>query len=287
MTKARRSMEEDIKLVDLVIEILDARIPVSSRNPDINRIAGSKKRLILLNKADLADDKASRKWIRYFGTQDIPCMLINARNFKDVNSLEPVITEIMKDKIEKDRKKGYINTVVRAMVAGIPNSGKSTFINSFAKRSAAKTGNKPGVTKGRQWIKISKSLELLDTPGILWPRFDSETVGEHLAITGAINDDILNKEQLACRTLIMLNDRYPELLEKRYDVPADLNDTECEDRDILHRAYLKLTDIAVKRNCVKKGGEADSEKAARLILDDLRSGRTGRISLELPEDEID
>ena len=288
MTKARRAMEEDIKLVDLVIEILDARIPVSSRNPDIDRIACSKKRLVLLNKTDLSDDAVNRKWTEHFAAEGIPCVPIDARNFKDIKGLESVITGIMQEKIKRDKEKGFINSVIRAMVAGIPNSGKSTLINSFAKRTAAKTGNKPGVTKGRQWIKISKQLELLDTPGILWPRFDSMTVGEHLAITGAINDDILDKNELACALLIFLEERYPSALTKRYDTETDIR-AKAEELGISVTAssYIKLEEIAVKRNCIRKGGDPNTDKAAAMVLDDLRSGRLGRISLEEPEDEID
>ncbi len=285
MTKARRSMEEDIKLVDLIIEILDARIPFSSRNPDLDEIAKGKMRIVLLNKADMADDSISEEWVLYFKEKGIKALLLDARSIKDVNALKDVIKASMAEKIERDKKKGYINTTVRAMVAGIPNAGKSTFINTFAKKAIAKTGNKPGVTKGKQWIKIDKELELLDTPGILWPKFDNEKVGINLAITGAIKDDILEKTELSCHLISYLYKNYKDNLGKRYDQDTGIIKKSLEEgNNEVASSFLYLEKIAISRNCIKKGGETDTDKAALLVLDDLRSGKLGRITLECPED---
>ena len=268
MTKAKRAMQEDIRLVDLVIELLDARAPLSSRNPDIDKLAANKFRLILLNKADLADEGATAAWIDYFTKSGIRTVPLDSRNTGTVRQMKQLIQEVCREKLERDRKKGILNRPIRAMVAGIPNVGKSTFINSFAGRTAAKTGNKPGVTKGNQWIRLDKNVELLDTPGILWPKFDDETVGTYLAYLGTVNDDIVDKTELAYELLGFLQEHYPEALKERYAL------TELSER-------LKLMEeIAVHRNCLKKGSEPDLDRAALLILDDFRNGRIGRISLE-------
>ncbi len=274
MTKARRQMEEYLKLIDVVIELVDARLPMSSRNPDIDRLGQNKYRLILLNKADLADEEANHLWQQWFRNQGYQTVLLDSRNTDNMKAVQAGIREACREKIERDRKRGILNRPVRAMVAGIPNVGKSTFINSFTRKASTKTGNKPGVTKGTQWIRLNKEVELLDTPGILWPKFEDDEVGIRLALVGSISDDVLNIQELALRGLEWLRSRYPGTLAARY---TGLDETELP--------YAMLTDIAIQRACLKKGGDPDVEKAARLFLDDFRHGRFGRISLEWPPEE--
>lgn len=208
MTKARRMMEENIKLIDLVIEVVDARIPMSSRNPDIDNLAKNKARLILLNKSDLSDERLNQQWIDYFAQKGVLCLKLNSRSGAGIKQMIQQSKEHGHEKIERDKKKGIMNRPVRAMVVGIPNVGKSTFINAYAGRACAKTGNKPGVTKGKQWIKLSKTVELLDTPGILWPKFDSELVGRNLALIGSMNDEVINIEDLAFEAVTFLKNNY-------------------------------------------------------------------------------
>ncbi len=274
MTKAKRQMQEDIKFIDLVIELVDARIPLSSRNPDIDELGKQKSRLILLNKADLADEKKNALWKNYFQQKGFFVVELDARKRNQMKQIQATIAQACKEKIERDRKRGILNRPVRAMVVGIPNVGKSTFINTFAGRACAKTGNKPGVTKGKQWIRLNKQVELLDTPGILWPKFDDQAVGLRLAWIGSMNDTILNMEELAVELLRFLQTNYPEVLADRYQLPVQ----EQEDPVKL------LEQIAANRHCVKSGGMMDLAKAALLLLDDFRSGRLGRISLEIPEE---
>ena len=271
MTKAKRMMQEDIKLIDIVIELLDARVPLSSRNPDIDSLANNKYRLVLLNKCDLADDSVTAKWENYFKAQGMLVVKINARDGQGMKAITAKIQEACKEKIERDRKRGILNRPIRAMIVGIPNVGKSTFINSYAKKACTKVGNKPGVTKGKQWIRINKNVELLDTPGILWPKFEDESVGEHLAFIGSINDEILQKTELACNLISFVKKEYPDTLKKRYDV-----DEEQTPSDI-------LGGIVRNRGCLLKGQELDYEKAASLLLDDFRSGKLGAMSVERPE----
>ena len=271
MTKAKRMMQENIKLIDLVIELVDARVPISSRNPDIDELGKNKARLILLNKSDLAEDKWNDAWSEYFREKGFSVVKVNSKKGGGIKSINGVIQEACKEKIERDRKRGIINRPVRAMVVGIPNVGKSTFINSFAKKACTKTGNKPGVTKGKQWIRLSKTLELLDTPGILWPKFEDQEVGKKLAFIGSINDEILNVQELSLELISFFNDHYPDALKKRYEID-DLSDR------------IRVLDrIAEYRKCYKKGDELDLDKAASFLLDDFRSGRIMRISLERPE----
>ena len=271
MTKARRMMEENIKLIDLVIEVVDARIPMSSRNPDIDNLAKNKARLILLNKSDLSDERLNQQWIDYFAQKGVLCLKLNSRSGAGIKQMNSAIERACHEKIERDKKKGIMNRPVRAMVVGIPNVGKSTFINAYAGRACAKTGNKPGVTKGKQWIRLSKQLELLDTPGILWPKFEDQQVGLHLAMIGSINDEILNVEELALSVIDYLTAEYPGTLEKRFGFEGMTDRVEI------------LGEIARVRGCLKKGNELDYEKAARLLMDDFRSGKLGRITLEKPE----
>ena len=271
MTKAKRQMQEDIKLIDLIIELVDARVPLSSRNPDIDELGKNKARMILLNKADLADERQNRAWMEYFKEKGIYAVSIDSRNKGSMKAVSAAITEACKEKTERDRRRGIKNRPVRAMVVGIPNVGKSTFINALAGKACAKTGNKPGVTKGKQWIRLNKQVELLDTPGILWPKFEDQAVGLRLAFIGSMKDEILNTEELAAELIKFLGTYYPDVLPEKYAVEPD------ED------PYVVLHQIAKNRNCVVKGNELNTEKAAMLLLDDFRNGRLGRLTLEYPE----
>ena len=271
MTKAKRMMQENIKLIDLIIEVVDARIPRSSRYPDIDELGKNKARLILLNKADLADERENEKWAQYFQEKGYYTVKLNAKSGAGIKNVLPAIMESCQEKLERDRKRGIKNRPVRAMVVGIPNVGKSTFINAFAGKACTKTGNKPGVTKGKQWIRINKNVELLDTPGILWPKFEDQSVGAKLAMVGSIKDEILNLEELSLELLGCLHEFYKGLLEKRYEL------TESDDR------LSMLTQIAENRKCIQKGNELDYLKAANIFLEEFRNGKIGRITLERPE----
>lgn len=277
MTKARRMMQENIKLIDLIIELVDARAPLSSRNPDIDDLGKGKARLILLNKADLASERVNDAWSAYFREKGCFVVRLDSRSKNGMKEVQSVIQDACKEKTERDRKRGILNRPVRAMVVGIPNVGKSTFINSFAGRACAKTGNRPGVTKGAQWIRLNKQVELLDTPGILWPKFDDQQVGLRLAMLGSVNDEILNLEELAVELGEFLLAHFPAALEERYKI------TVAEDM----KKDEILPAIAAARGCLSKGGEADLAKAASFLMDDFRSGRLGRITLEFPETEKD
>lgn len=272
MTKAKRMMQENIKLIDLIIELVDARIPMSSRNPDIDELGKGKSRIILLNKSDLADAGLNQEWESFFKEKGYFVQQLNAKSGAGIKNIQALVQESCKEKIERDRKRGIINRPVRAMVVGIPNVGKSTFINSFAGKACAKTGNKPGVTKGKQWIRLNKNLELLDTPGILWPKFEDQKIGEHLALIGSINDEILHVDELAVALIRNLKNSYLDLLEKRYNITID------ED------AYDTLKKIAIARKCLQKGELPDVDRASSMLLEDFRSGKLGRITLERPEE---
>ena len=272
MTKAKRAMQEDIKLIDVVIELVDARIPVSSKNPDIDTLAGGKSRILLMNKSDMADPAMLDAWIRYYEKKGYLAMAVNSKKRNELKQVNALIQKACKEKIERDRKRGILNRPVRAMIVGIPNVGKSTFINSFAGKACAKTGNKPGVTKGKQWIRLNKQVELLDTPGILWPKFEDQTVGQHLAFIGSIKDELIQSVELALDLIEFLVNRYPGILGDVYEVEENLNSADV------------LEAVANNRGCRKKGDELDYEKAAFLLLDDFRNGRLGRITIERPEE---
>lgn len=287
MTKAKRMMEENIRLIDLVIEIVDARVPMSSRNPDIDKLASNKARIILLNKADLADDYVTNKWTAYFNSKNIYCLKLNSRDNSGVKQVNNLIQTACADKIERDKSRGIMNRTIKAMVVGIPNVGKSTFINSFAGKASAKTGNKPGVTKGKQWIKLGKNVEMLDTPGILWPRFENQDVGMRLAMIGSINDNILNIEELAIDTINYVYNNYPDNIIERYELDKEAVKASYDESAINPDNSIALyimEQAALKRGCIKKGNAIDYEKTANIILDDFRSGRLGRITLERSED---
>ena len=272
MTKAQRMIEDSIKQVDAVCEILDARIPNSSRNPDIDRLAAGKPRLIILNRTDLADPSITAQWREFFEAQGIKILETDAKSGKGVSGFAPALSELLKDKIASYAAKGQENRPMRVMILGIPNVGKSTFINRIAKRKAAIAGDKPGVTRGKQWINIDKGLDLLDTPGILWPKFDSQEVGEMLAITNAIKADVLDKETLAANFMLRLREMYPEALTARYKLEPD---PEANGFELLEQA-------AKKRGFLISKGEYDIERMANTLLGEYHDGKLGRISLEKP-----
>ena len=272
MTKAKRMMQENIKLIDIVIELVDARIPFGSRNPDIDQLAQNKSRLILLNKTDLADSRKTELWEQYFRDRGFFVGKVNSQKGTGVKAVQGIVMEACREKIERDRKRGIKNRPIRAMIAGIPNVGKSTFINSLAGKACTKTGNKPGVTKGKQWIKLNKNIELLDTPGILWPKFEDQTVGLHLALIGSIKEEILNQEEMAMELIPFLVKEYPGILAARYRVEEEKNTLKI------------LEQIAANRNCKEKGNQLDYEKAAHILLEEYRNGKLGKITLEVPAD---
>ncbi len=272
MEKARRQMQEDLKVVDLLIEVLDSRIPFASRNPEIKSMGQGKPRVILLNKADLADPEANARWIKAFEKEGALAAAICSRSKKDIALAKGLIEKASAEKRERNKRRGILNKPVRVMVCGIPNSGKSTFINTLCGKAISKTGNKPGVTRGKQWIRLDKGVELLDTPGILWPKLEEEDTDIHLALCGSIKDELLQAQELSLRLVSFLKERYPGALAGRYEA-----DETADDAGI-------LLQVARKRGCLKSGGEEDLDKAAKLLLDEFRGGKLGRISLERPRD---
>lgn len=276
MAKAKRMMQEDMKLIDVVIELVDARIPYSSKNPDIDTMAKNKSRVILLNKSDMADQRYNKAWKEYLEAQGYYVGLVNSRSGAGIKQVQDIVNKACEAKIERDRKRGILNRPVRAMIVGIPNVGKSTFINSFVGKATAKTGNKPGVTKGKQWIRLSKTIELLDTPGILWPKFEDQAVGLRLAFIGSINDNIINTSDLSLELILFLNRYYPDAISNRYGIePSGVLEN-------VQQASKVLEQIAIKRACLVKGGEPDLDKAALFVIDDFRSNKLGYITLEFP-----
>ena len=276
MTKTRRMIGENLKYVDVVAEVIDARIPIASRNPDLDELVGGKPRVVILNRADQADPAASKVWGAYFRAQGISVLECDARSGAGVKQFSPVMRAALKEQIARWKEKGQVGRPVRAMVVGIPNVGKSTFINKVARRKAAAAGDRPGVTRGKQWITVDQGLELLDTPGILWPRFDSQEVGELLAITGAIKAEVLDRETLAANFMLRLARFYPDAVEQRYKFRPD---PACNGFELLEQA-------AKKRGFLISGGEYDLERMAGVLLDEYRGGKLGRITLEMPEAEV-
>ena len=274
MAKARREVTEKLKLIDIVFELVDARLPLSSRNPMIDEIIQQKPRIILLNKADLADSEWTKEWIAYFKSRQLPAIAINSQEGQGLSQIMNKTKELLKEKFERMRAKGIKPRAVRAMIVGIPNVGKSTLINRLAKRNIAKTGNTPGVTKAQQWIKVGKELELLDTPGILWPKFEDEEVGYKLALTGAIKDSIINLQDVAAYGLRFLKEHYPERLTERYKIDPHLEIIEMFD------AIGKL------RGCLLKGGEIDYDKTTDIIIRDIRSEKLGKLTFDFPENHL-
>ena len=276
MTKTRRQMAEYIKQVDAVCEVVDARIPQVSRNPDMDEIAAGKPRMMILNRIDLADPSMTAVWAKHFREQGMAVIQTDSRSGKGVNGFAGAVRTALRDKIEAYAAKGQVGRPMRVMVLGIPNVGKSTFINKVARRKAAAAGDRPGVTRGKQWITVDQGLELLDTPGILWPRFDSQEVGELLAITGAIKAEVLDRETLAANFMLRLARFYPDAVEQRYKFRPD---PACNGFELLEQA-------AKKRGFLISGGEYDLERMAGVLLDEYRGGKLGRITLEMPEAEV-
>lgn len=274
MTKTRRQMEQDIKLVDLVVEIIDARIPISSRNPDIDTIVKDKPRLIVLNRVDQADQEQTKKWVTYFKRLGHAVLETDAKTGRGVNRFSAVARERLAEQIARWKEKGQVGRPVRAMVVGVPNVGKSTFINHVAKRKSAKAGDKPGVTRGKQWVAVDASLDLLDTPGILWPKFEDEQTGLHLAFTGAVKAEIMDLETLAHYLMNLLSRRYPDALRARYNIEIP---EEAQGWELVEAA-------ARKRGFLISGGEVDLERMSRILLDEFRSGKLGNFTLETVED---
>ncbi len=270
MAKAKKAMQEDIKLIDVIVELVDARVPYSSKNPDIDTLANGKSRVLVLNKYDLADSRVTDEWVKYYEDKGYFIAKANSKNGKGVKSVNNIIQEACAQKIERDRRRGIINRPVRAMVAGIPNVGKSTFINSFAGRACTKTGNKPGVTKGKQWIRLNKNVELLDTPGILWPKFEDQQSGLHLAFTGAIKDELYNIYELSILLIDFLDKNYPDAISSYYNTGTGSTSSGAETLNL----------IAKCRGCIKSGAEPDLDKAGKLLIDDFRTGKLGAITLE-------
>lgn len=274
MVKTKRQIEESLKLIDVVIELLDARIPISSKNPDIDGLIKTKPKVVLLNKCTLADDKATKEWINYFKKNNINSLDIDSVSGKNINKVYSLLKETVKEKFERKAAKGIVGRPIRAMVVGIPNVGKSSFINKISNKSSAKTGDKPGVTRSKQWIKVNKDFELLDTPGILWPKFEDEKVALHLAYTKSIKEEIIDIEELAVKFIDEAKTRFPKALEERYKIEID------------ESSYETLKNIGRKRGCIISGGEVDTLRAANILFEDYRSGKLGKLTIELPQDQL-
>ena len=275
MTKTRRQIEADLKLVDAVCEIVDARIPVSSRNPDIDSICGNKPRIVVLNRMDLADPDATKKWIRHFKDKGMAAIATDCKSRKGISEFQPAIRNLLKEKIQRDAAKG-MNRPVKLMVVGIPNVGKSTLINQISGRKGAKAENRPGVTRGKQWVTVDSSLLLLDTPGILWPKFEDPNVGMMLAYTGAVKENVIDIEELACLLMELLNKFYPQTLTDRYGICAESETP----------GYVLLEMAGRKRGYLVSGGEVNTERMAKVLLDEYRNGKLGHFTLEMPEDTV-
>ncbi len=276
MTKTRRMIEAELKKMDAVCEILDARLPMSSRNPDVEALTAGKPRLIVLNRVDLADPAATRRWRDHFQGKGAAVLETNAKTGQGTARFPAAVRTLLADKLAAYAQKGQVGRVVRVMILGIPNVGKSTFINQVARRKTAKAEDRPGVTRGKQWIPVDAGLELLDTPGMLWPKFEDETVGMRLAFTGAVRDEILDVEELGCHLIASLAEQYPQALQERYKIEISPEED----------GYALLQKAGRKRGFVVRGGEVDTERMARILLDEFRGGRLGRFTLELPPEEV-
>ena len=273
MTKTRRQMEQDLKQVDAVCEIMDARIPISSRNPDIDNICGNKPRMVILNRLDLADPDATARWASYFKSKGIAAVATDCKSRKGINQFTPAVRQLLHEKIERDTAKG-MTRALRIMIVGIPNVGKSTLINQISGRKGAKAENRPGVTRGKQWVTVDKDLLLMDTPGILWPKFEDPNVGMMLAYTGAVKDGVMDLEELACRLMELLNQRYPAMLKDRYGIECQADTP----------GWQLLEAAGKKRGYLLSKGEINTERMAKVLIDEFRGGKLGRLTLELPED---
>lgn len=281
MTKTKRQIIEELRLIDIVVELVDARIPIASRNPDMAEITKNKKRVIVLNKSDLADENESKKWVDYFEKQGISAVITDSNTGKGVQNVIKEVENLMSEELTKMSGKGRIGKSIRIMVLGIPNVGKSSFINRIAGKSSLIVGNKPGVTRAKQWIRVNDKIELLDTPGVLWPKFESEEVALNLAYTGSIKDDVLEKVEVAYQLLKYLLENYREKLEKRYGLDSEnINQILMQEQPENFNIYEVMQLIGKKRGAIVSGGNVDDEKVANIILDDFRSGRIGKITLE-------
>lgn len=275
MAKTRRQIKESLPLVDCVTELLDARVPLASRNPELDVLTQRKPRIVLLNKCDMADEETTRQWIDWFASHGQAAIAVDCRSGKGLNQYHPLVKKVLADKIRANTEKGMAGKALRVMVVGIPNTGKSSFINRMAKKSRAVVADRPGVTRRNQWFAIGNGIELLDTPGVLWPKFDDPEVGNKLAFIGSVKDEIMDSETMACRLLDVLKKDYAPLLCERYKLTAD---------DLLADAYTVLEGIGRKRGMLMRGGEIDTERAAIMLLDEYRAGKLGRISFEKPEE---
>lgn len=275
MTKTRRQIEADLKLVDAVCEIVDARIPASSRNPDIDAICGSKPRVIVLNRVDLADPDATKKWLAYYKSNGFASLATDCKSKKGIADFVPTVRSVLKEKIQRNEAKG-MHKALKIMIVGIPNVGKSTFINQISGRKGAKAENRPGVTRGKQWVTVDSSLLLLDTPGILWPKFEDPEVGMKLAYTGAVKENVIDTEELACHLMELFRKYYPHILVERYKVEPK------EDMP----GYMLMEEAGRKRGYLLARGEINTERMAKVLLDEYRAGKLGRLTFELPEDGL-
>ena len=282
MAKTKRQIMEDVRLVDIIIELLDARIPISSQNPDIAGITKNKKKIIVLNKCDLADERQNKKWVEYFNKKNISAVLTDSNSGKGIEECVRKIEKIMEEDLKNQAEKGRIGRKIKAMVLGIPNVGKSSFINRISKKTSAGVGNKPGVTKQKQWIRINEKIELLDTPGVLWPKFESEEVALHLAFTGTIKEDILQRTEIAYYLVKFLIENYPKVLCERYKLTEEYINEQLENQERAENEniYEIFLEIGRKRGCIISGGNIDEEKTARIILDEFKNGKIGKITLE-------
>ncbi len=285
MKKAMDQIEQDVKLVDIIIEILDARIPVSSQNPEVQKLISSKKKIIILNKSDLADEKENKKWVNYFEQNEIPVILCNSNTGDGVNKITNTVNQIMKDEKQKAEQKGRISKIIRAMIIGIPNVGKSSFINRVSNKATMKVGNKPGVTKQKQWIRLSNNIELLDTPGVLWPKLEKEETALNLAYTGTIKSDILEETEIAYNLLKYLIENYKENVIIKYKLNEEVVNKilESQKMETNERIVEIMNYIGEKRGAITKGNNIDLEKVSKIILDDFRNGNLGKITLEKVE----
>ena len=284
MAKTMKQIEADLRIVDIVIELLDARIPIASQNPEIANKIKNRKKLVVLNKADLADEKTNQKWVNYFENQGIPAVLVDSNSGKGIDKFIKKIEEVMQEMLEGQASKGRIGRKIRAMILGIPNVGKSSFINRISKRTTAEVGNKPGVTKQKQWIRINEKIELLDTPGVLWPKFENEDVALKLAFTGTIKETVLRKTEIAYQLVKFLLENYRERLAQRYGLNLEYIQTTLErEQPENFNIYEIMLEIGKKRGCIISGGNIDEEKTAKIILDEYKNGKFGKVSLEQPD----
>ena len=283
MAKTKKQIIQDLKLIDIVIELLDARIPISSQNPNIAEITKNKKKIIVLNKCDLSDDKENKRWVEYFKKKNIPAVLVDSNSGRGIDECIRQIEKIMQIDLDTHAEKGRTGRRIRAMILGIPNVGKSSFINRISKRTTAGVGNKPGVTKQKQWIRINEKIELLDTPGVLWPKFESEEVALHLCFTGSIKEEILDKLEIAYQLTKFLLENYRKKLCERYKLDEEfIEQTLKQDQPENNNIYEIMLEIGKKRGCIMSGGRIDEEKTSRLILDEFKNGKLGKITIECP-----